>query len=782
MESLGNYLPIVNEDNELLSNESRLSDVGQAKALFDQLWTRDSKSRLERMKIQLFLDGFPPMNPEDLRMQGCANQANINIGLLKYYITEACRPLVDQINGVERFVNIAAKQEGDEDLSVFCDIVSEEHHRTVSKEPSFNFRVQDLTRLYVTYGVAVPYFEDEYNWIWKPEALGDFLIPHNTDATEDAVEVAFMVREMPPSILFNRYHNGNSNWNKSAIKFSLDSACTRRYGQNQDYEKWEVARKDNDLYWDTVIPIVNVVHCWVKELNGKISYYMFDRDNCKDYLFEKKFLYDHQQQAFQIFTYGVGTTGKYHGIRGLGYDALPLDLEINRTMSSFIDALRTQGNLNIQADDEDALENLFLIEKGGFRIVPPKFSSFTTTVPNYAQTFLPGFNVLSSFLNKKVSSYSVEDSDTIGSGDARKTKAEIMSRMQQAATAAGGNAALYANNWEKLTLEQLRRMLRTDYNENFPGGKQIKEFKKRCKDRGVPDSFWAKIDLDRCTVVPPVGAGSAAQQFTVLMQLLDFEDRGWFDLEGQQRLHRSVVTRIANKETAESLLGNGEVGRPVVDEKLASLENNAMSGGIQQPVWPNDNNQAHALIHVGDAETEGSIANDIAILGQAMQTGDEETLLRVAPNVNIKIEHTLIHVERMRDSAAGAQYRQFLEQTQGFMVNVLRAVDAIMKRQYAEAQAQAEQEGQEQDQSRQMGGFRAAAQWGETQAKLRSNAAQVQQSLRFKEEEHALSMNLEAQRVAAQIANEDKKTAAKIQLDAALAQSNILNKQQKNNL
>lgn len=765
-----NLLPVVNKEGEPLLKKSRMQDAKHAWALYRQFYDADQLNRLNRMRMQLILDGFPPKDPAKQRLQGVAGEANINIGILKTFLTEASRPLVDQVNGVEALVNVVAKQKDDEDLSTYCQIVQEEHFNTVTKDYSFDFhfRTQELVRQFVTHGVTVPYFPDECDWRWKSEPLGNFLIKHNTEASESCIEAAFMERVMEPSYLADKYENGNEHWNKEEIHRVLKDAAPKKTVQDTNFEDWELARKENDFYLNTIIPQIEVVNCWVKELDGKISFFIFDKKNPKEWLYKHEHRFEDNSQAFQLMTYGVGTTGTYHGIRGLAYDAVPLVLEINRLVSSFIDGMRQQSLLNLQPESEDLMQNLTLVEKAGFRLVPPGFKEVTWQTPNYAQTLIPGLSVLQGFLSQNVSAYAVENQGQMG-GDARKTKAEIMARLQQIAAASGGNAELFGKSWSRLVLEQFRRMIRKDYQEGEPGGKQIKEFRERCKDKGVPDDFWDKIDFANCSAVPAVGAGSASQQMMIMERLLEFMGMNFFDAEGQLRVQRDAVRlTTGSNDAVKRYMGTGEIGRPMQDHRNAVFENEIMGMGKPQPVWPNDNHQVHAEMHLGASGVEmptGSIADHIQALSLATEQNDEDTILRLAPVMELMIQHTSEHVMLMKNAPLAAQYREQLQEVAGTMVNIQRSAARIM-RERAKEQQQAMQEQQAAMMEVEQGRDAGQDYWGvrnlaRTDMALEENRAKFEQTFRHDEEKFAQEMRIKDQKAAQDLAINAAKAVSK---------------------
>ena len=48
-----------------------------------------------------------------------------------------------------------------------------------------------------------------------------------------------------------------------------------------------------------------------------------------EFLYKKIGRFANTYQAFVVFTYGVGTNGEYHGVRGQGYDVFSINGALN---------------------------------------------------------------------------------------------------------------------------------------------------------------------------------------------------------------------------------------------------------------------------------------------------------------------------------------------------------------------------------------------------------------------------------------------------------------------
>lgn len=80
--------------------------------------------------------------------------------------------------------------------------------------------------------------------------------------------------------------------------------------------------KNNDIHEGYQNPTISVLHFWVRELDGSISHYIAAEMNPKKFLYEKISRYEKPEHAYVMFTYGVGSNGTYHSVRGWGIVSL----------------------------------------------------------------------------------------------------------------------------------------------------------------------------------------------------------------------------------------------------------------------------------------------------------------------------------------------------------------------------------------------------------------------------------------------------------------------------
>lgn len=763
---LGQLLQVATLAGDPVKPGGRIADSQSAYSIYKSMRLGDTGSALNRSRYELVMAGYPPYDPQTLILTGQEGIANINPGLMKTYLTESAVPLMDQINMLEKYINIAVKyEEGDEvDWCDAVSVVEDEHKALLDGDPAFTYRKIELIRQMVMHGIAVPYFPDAYDFRWRSEPIGDFLIPHMTPATESSVEVACIVRSRSPHELAKYMEKGNANWNKAQIKQALIDAKPRTI-KSYEWERAISQWKGNDLYLTSQVNEITTVDVLVTEMNGRISHYIIREDGGgSDYLYKNVGRYASQAEAYIFFTLDVATDGFYHSIRGLAAEAMPIVQEINRVFSSFMDAMRLGSKLAVQAANEDALQNLTFIEHSGFLVLPTGVNVVEKQMPNALGAIMPGLEYLTSFLNRKMAHFSTDDG---GFADTkRKTKAEIMSNVARLAALGEGNTDLLNQAWNRLIVTQFKKIMRENYRPEEPGGEQVALFKKRCKERGVPDEFWGKIDLERCSSQKAVGSGSAAQQIMVMERLMEFFDKGFFDADGEYSFKKDATRLFSSKEIADRYVGPRQTTRPLQDAKNAEFENQLMSMNKQVQVWDNDNNLVHAQVHIGQSNAQaptGSLADDTNALDQALQSGDDNAILTIVPAMTLKHAHTEQHVERMRNAPQAAKMRQELQQIGAMIENAQKKMIHIQEQQAKAAQQQqGSPEGGGDPGKAVTDNYALERQVVETQVKLRNNDQLHQQKLAEMDAEAALKRD-----------NTDKAAAQKLAIDHAKAVSNF---------
>lgn len=669
---------------------SRIENPEAATRIYNIFWEADRIRRRNRAEIQAMLDGVPPYDEEELRATGQGDRANINFGEGEAILESAMAGYVDLLNSVERLVSFKTTFGDPSQRFEWEQIISEEMTRMLRNWPRYTSQFLLLANHFVGHGVGILYFDDEVDWRWKVSGLGDFLIPNRTFACEEDVEVAIARRSYQVHQLYAFIQDEEiataTGWNveetKKAIMNAVNSGVTA--ARFTDWEQLRVQLKSNDLTLGYAgASEVKIIHLWNREFDGSISHLVSLEDGSnKDFLCKRISPFKNVSEAFTIFTFGVGTNGYYHSIRGLGYKIYPQIQASNRLRCQFFDGSMLSSSLMVQPESEDALNDLNLFYYGPYSILPPKMKVVERAVPNLANNVVPMLADINATIQNKTGSYQTSASMPTGK---ERTKFEVQAQLSQGAKLSSAALNLFYEPWQRHLKEVVRRICRPMYLPTEPGGEEVSKFIQKCVTRGVPLEAIYSIDLDTVVAVKAIGAGSE------INRLLAYDDfmqmMSAFDDTGKRNVLRDrVAARVGYDQVNRYIQPIGAENRPLPDEKVAELENNSMQLNQVVTVKPNENHLIHARVHS-------------QLLGQMIQQIDQGQLgleQAVQPLVNL-VQHQTQHIQSIQVDTSVEQevaaLRQQLQQAGEFTYNGMEKLKKQQQEQQIAALANPAPEG-----------------------------------------------------------------------------------------
>ena len=732
--------------------EFRVKDVKSAHEIYMKLKDADNLSAESRAMIQAVLDGQPPYDENDLVATNQGHRANINFGELDAMVDSSMAGYIDLISSVETLIRFRTKHGKIEERTEWEDIVSEEFSRMLRNWDRFDFNFINLARMFIVNGVGFCYFDDSFDWRWRVTGLGDLLIPRRTQATEDDIEVACCVRSFQAHQLY-RYIKDEARatelgWNVPAVKKAILGASSGR-NMETEWERFQEELKNNDLFVGTAnASEIKAVHQWVHEFDGTVSHSIFLESSAPSaedkFLYRKSKKFHKMSQALVGFTYGVGTNGYYHSIRGLGYKVFPAIQMSNRLRSQMIDGAMLSSSVMLQPQNEDALQNFQLTYYGPYAILAPGVDLVDRTIPNASNSTLPILGDMGRILTAKSGQYQ----SSVVEDKREKTRYEVQVEAQQGARLSVASLSLFYNPLERLLKEVLRRACSENYHPADPGGQAVREFKVRCFERGVPTEVIHKVDIARVTVVRAIGSGSEAMRQTVLDELSQLAPA--FDEVGRTNaLRDKVAARIGYDRANRYIQPANAEARTTEDEKRAFLEHTSMKVGVAAPVFPNDIHSAHARVHLGELSSiAGLLEQDPTQIPQ--QIDYLVTLL----------EHTTAHVEALNDNPIlvqeAAGFRKSLQQIGEIATNGQRHVEKLRRQQAQQTEAGQAPEG---------GQLPGSA---DLDVKLRNRLAEHNVKMQTIREAADLKMQLALQAAQQKLALRDAEVATKIRATGAI--------------
>jgi hypothetical protein len=680
------------------------------------------------------LDGEPPYSPQQLKSLGQGYRANLNFGEAAAALETSLSAYSDLVNSVDRLASVKTS-EGDPAQRVEWEsIIAEEFHRTITDWDEFFYKQQMLSHQFVSQGVGVAYFEDNRSWKWSVCGLKDFKVPRGTPACDTKVEVATIERHYLVGELYQFIENPKIatelGWNveetRRAILLSTDNGTS---SNSRDWERLQEELKNNDLmYSHARSKVVRCIHYFVKEFDGTISHYIATRaGDSDDFLFQKPSRFKHANEAFVLFSYGIGTNGLLHSVRGLGYKLFPFIQLSNRMRNAIVDGAMLSSALMIQPATGEDVSNLSLMYNGPLSILPPGINVVDKTMPNLAGNVLPIVRDLEVVRQNNTGTYNPKQ--VMPDGDAR-TATEVQAQLAQQSLLSAQAMNLYYIPFQKLLAEQFRRLATVNYRSDEPGGEEAIAFRKRIEARGVP---WKAVQkVYRVQAVRAIGAGSPGARMLAFNEFMAIMPR--FDEVGQRNLIRDRVAARVGYDQVDRYLPKGEVERIPIDAKIAELENDAMQGGRGVSVNPGENHAVHAKVHLEDANR----------FLQALQQNQVDPKVAMS-YLQVQYPHSTAHVEQL---ASDPSRREEVGVAKQILNQMREAVENIGKQLAAQAQREAR--------------ARASEQGGQVDPKTQLAIQKAQIDSQIKLQESQLDQRLKAADVQQKMAIRDAEAAQKI--------------------
>lgn len=745
---------------------SRIKDAKSAYEIWETLRRADAVSAFDRSKIDAAYDNERPYDERALINAGQSYRVNVSWGFAKQVLDTAMAGYTDIINAPQTFFSCPTLYGSQTENDELSQVVAQEVTAAIRSWRNFFPTYLKLCNSFIKHGVGVVMFNDEWDWRWKSTDMSDFKIPRKTEIGQDNIDVAACLRFYSPTQLYQlikdeemaKIHGFNIEACRRAIIQSVNNNNNYYNFRQYDWEKLEMELRNNDLFFTTQAAnqqSIRVVHLWVTEFDNRVSHYMINDDNSvQDFLFKKVGRFENSYQAYTVFTYGVGTNGYYHGVRGQGYDVFAINGALNRAYCSLLEIASFGSAPTFQPKDETALQEMQFIPNGIYNLLSPGIDVIKDTiVPNVSSGTLPIVNAFTQLFRERTSSYNTE---SLVNTSIEKSATQVRAELSNIAKMSVSSLNLFFDPWESLMREMVRRMKRKDYDAREPGGKQIAELHKRLLRRGS-ESFGDKdrylqaflnLDVDRLRVTKPVGAGSEAARMVSFDRLMGIF--GSLPDFGKQNLIWDIASETAGYENAARYaIQPNESDKPTVDASIAQIENNQLIAGSNIQVIDGQNNLVHAKVH-----TEA--LNPLVSQAQELLELDPMQLAPMLGGINALNAHVAQHVELLSQDpqmrSESAMFRQVLQNADEILHNGTLKVQKLMGQQEQQAMMMQGQEEQAQPQ------IDPAA-----LAKIDSERAVRQAKLEMDMQTHQQKMVMRQQEASQKLALRDAEVASKIQ-------------------
>jgi hypothetical protein len=674
-----NEFDLLNLDPDTLTPpESRIRDVRAASSIYDTLRKADEKSASNRARIDAMFDGASPYDQRVLYSTGQGNRTNLNFGEAQRLLDVSMSAYVDLYTSLQKLMRVSVTVGEPSERQDAEDIIAEELTQMMREWPEFHSNYLRLCTEFTKHGVGVSYFDDPRSWRFRVCGLSDFLIPRQTPASEESIEVACARRQYMLHELYGFIRDEDKatkiGWEVGEVKrvITKNARTTGRNGSNT-YADWEVTQremKNNDLYTGLENTTVSVIHMWVREFDGSVSLLMFAEESPKTFLFRANSMFKKPEQAYVMFSYGVGTNGTFHSVRGLGNRIFNHIQTSNRMRCQMVDSAMLGGAVMIQPETQRALEDLSFTMYGPYSILSPNVRIVEKAAPNLTNTMAPALTDLQNQLAMNVDLVSTYGNQSSPYRNQLQTEHDlaVSSRLT------GSTINLFYSSWSRLLREVVRRVVTNRNRDEY-----VTRFYKRCMERGVAEDVISSINHDKTVAVRAIGAGSAANRLLALRELNQLA--GSYDEVGRRNLIRDITSERVGLDLVDRYAPANPEPRMTVDAKIALLENQSMQSGQPVAVLDNELHGMHLRMH----------APLLQQLVGGIQTGEVDPL-QALPLVQAIYQHCNDHTYYLASDPSAkadvAEIKQLLQTAEEVIVNFTRKLQAQQRQAMESGEAQ----------------------------------------------------------------------------------------------
>lgn len=627
------------------------------------LWSEFQRAQEAHMRndvrftaLRGIFDRLPPENPAWLEAQGLEDMPNFNLGEFTSKVESYVSTWVDHNTGGYKFYDIKLhrKNENPPELSDYYDEKVTEFFNEAITEWDDDSDTQSAAPYILEscvrdlqmgiFGIGLPYFNDDTDWRFNAIPTRKVFVPRGTKITLRNCSVLFILTETTVTEIYNTVQSAgvDSGWNKKAVYDMLYNKTAEEKGNGtlEQFSDWENRRRNNDTFLHSNFAPVELVDCYVQEFTTErqkdgISHYVISRSGTPlENLFEKDRQYESFRSFLIPFSDNAGPEGDWHGVKGFGdaiYDNCHFQNQFfNHMARSAIIANMPMFNANNEADREKLAQFKWTF----LGIMNPGLTLQQTNVRTDLNGMMGVFSASQRTVNTNSRTYPTGES----LGQEAKTATQSTFDRQDQAKLSSLQIKMYRMiGLDSLGAEMYRRLTKSGYPKNVPGGRAAASFRKKCEEAGIPKDCYQKpkmVQADRTG-----GTGNQALDVMVGEKLLGIATPG----RGQLNARRTIAKSLVGSDRVEEFVQGEDAVSPVQGD--INVENSCLADG---QTFEAVENQEH-LIHLGalDPNGKGHLAVLLVAYQQAAEmakAGAIENALPDAQKLSRTLEAILTHV------------------------------------------------------------------------------------------------------------------------------------------
>lgn len=758
--NLSEGLETLNKDGS--PPETRMDGAMEASVRVQAILNAEKHGRsARRAVVKGLVDGNPPYRQADQVAAGRANQCNVNWRISEMYLNQARSAFYDVFSEAPTYATIRLDYGNSSNREKFSRIATEEWDRTMRRDPSWDYVNQISQFEMILYGCGPVFFEDDKDWRNISVQCGQLLVPEFTPSDPNKWEEAAVVRDYLCHELYSFVRNEKIakevGWDVELTKRAIMDAHpkTAEGGQYSSWE-WHQQQLKNKSYWySSQSRTIQCVHYYYREFpkagedEGRItksilinpeSAQQTERSN-KGYLFHKIGHYKSWLDIVHPMYYDNDGGGYHHSVTGLGvkmYSAMEYQ---NRLLCNLADKTFAPKIL-FKPTTANANEQLNIIQFGDYGKVPPHFDSVQIPVGSFMEDSMVFHREVTRLVASNLSQYS--PSLTKESGNPI-TAYEASIRASEQARLGKTQLNHYYNQMDRLLEVKYKRAVNPKLTGFDPGGREAREFIKRCLERGVPEEALRKVESVKATRI--IGQGSQFMRQQSLKELL-----GMMSIlpseGGRMNLMNDYIASLAGQYMVDRYNPPIQLPSELDDQRaFAVLQVSAAKDGQAPVVTANQN-------HFVFAQTFLQAASEAA--ASVEQGGDPYAIYQfietLGPAIAIHLQGVSQDPTKQNEAKVMSRQWQELSQFQNQLEQQLQKMGEQRQEQEAQMQRmQSIQNGSDPEIQ-----LKAA----ETQAKLDMQRAKTDQAMEIKGRQAAQKLMLSDASTANKIRNTNATAAA----------------------
>lgn len=718
-------------DSETLeAPNERLGSPEALRGIYDKLKEEDADGSYNRSLIQAQMDFSPPHDDKELENKGQSDRFNITTGEGPAIKNEAVAAYMDIYTTPKVLAEIPLTADVDKTMADTWSLILAEEFTTMdrSDDASLPLHLQ-LADTYVTHGVAVAFFDDKNTMRYSVAGLDHFKFPRHTGIVSSDLELVTAYGTYSVTKLYAKIEEGIEGWNPEMVKRAILQSTGGT--ENRKWDDWELIQRDikaNELYVDSICKPVEVVHGWVAEFDGKVSYYIAAKNGLcsrgdikEDFLFKSRGYYGSVDELLQLFPFSVGNGGRLYTVRGLGYLIYQLCNAMDIMHCKMLDNARVGSSLIVQPATVEDQQDMQLIDFGGGIAIPPNMRiPEQRFAQNLNNSLIPAINESRNILNRATGGLASGNMMLQPEQD-RRTKLEVSAQLDYINKLNSFAINLFYGPYDKIIREKVRRAY-TVPQKDKAAKKRVMEMKARCMARGVPEPIFKKIDFKGVRASRIIGTGSRSSRIMLMDQMQQMYST--WDAVGRSNFEYDYLVELVGAEKAERYAGKPNEQRLPYDHKIAKLENFEMLEGDYVDPVDGENHMVHLPVHIEELEAglKGVDEGQIDIMQWTME---HQMLYR---HCVATLEMTTVH-ETVQPELN--QYHQRVQQIGEIVVNGLKMINkAVREGQMEQPGAEGQEMSEEQKAQRKL------------QQELQANEMKHKQKLQHEFQNHQLKLQM----------------------------------------